>query len=334
MKTLVTGATGFLGAAIVARLRADGIAVRALVRSATAPCDAEERCVGDLGDDDAIARAVDGVDSVVHAGARVSTTGAWEEFEATNVRATDVLIQRAATAGIRRIVHVSSLSVYAVPHDGATITEDSPYDDAGAERGFYARSKLAADRIASAAANAGAPVTIVRPGLLYGPGRTPSLARRVAAVGPLRIILAGRDYQLPLAYVDNVADAIALAMRSDVARGRAYTIVDIHARQADFTRLYREVSGASWTPVYAPLGLVRAAVSAAELGFGLLGRRAPITRHQVERTIRSATFSTQRAHDELGWQPRVALPDALRRSFAAGRPRPSDRAGAPAHSPA
>ncbi len=231
-------------------------------------------------------------------------------------------------------MHVSSLSVYGVPHDGATITEDSPYDDAGGDRGFYARSKLAADRIAMAAAHRGAPVTVVRPGLLYGPGRTPSLARRVAAVGPLRIILARRDYQLPLAYVDNVADAIALALGSDAARGRAYTIVDIHARQADFARLYREVSGGGWTPVYAPLGLVRAAVRGAELVFGVLGRRAPITRHQVERTIRSATFSTQRAHDELGWQPRIALPEALRRSFTAGRPRASDRAGAPAHSPA
>ena len=164
---------------------------------------------------------------------------------------------------------------------------------------------------------AGAPVTIVRPGLLYGPGRTPPLARRVAALGPLRILLASPDYLLPLAYVDNVADAIVLAARTPAARGRAYTIVDVHARQADYARLYRQCAGASWTPVYAPLGLVRAAASAAERAAGLLGRRSPITRHQVERTLRSATFVTRRAHDELGWQPRVPLDEALRRSFAA-----------------
>jgi nucleoside-diphosphate-sugar epimerase len=75
-------------------------------------------------------------------------------------------------------------------------------------------------------------------------------------------------------------------------------------------------------------------VSGAERVAGLLGRRSPITRHQVERTLRSATFVTRRAHDELGWQPRVPIDEALRRCFAAGRPALADRAGAPAHSPA
>ena len=334
MKALVTGATGFLGAATVARLRADGISVRALVRSAGALSDADERCVGDLRDPDSLARAVEGVDWVIHAGARVSTAGPWEEFEAVNVRATEALIARATAAGVGRFVHVSSLSVYGVPADGATISEDSAYDDGAGERGFYARSKLAADQLAAAAMRAGAAVTIVRPGLLYGPGRTPPLARRVAAVGPLRVLLASPDYLLPLAYVDNVADAIVLAARTPAARGRAYTIVDVHARQAEYTRLYRQAAGASWHPVYAPLTLLRAAVSAAERAAGMLGRRSPITRHQVERTLRSATFTTRRAHDELGWQPRVSIDEALRRSFAPRRPPAADDAATPAHSPA
>src|SRR5262249_7362512 len=112
-----TGEAGFLRPALLARLAARRVGrrapvrcARAPVRSASAPCEAEARCVGDLRDDEAVGRAVDGVDWVVHAGARVSTTGAWEEFDATNVRATDVLIQRASAAGVGRVVHVSSLS--------------------------------------------------------------------------------------------------------------------------------------------------------------------------------------------------------------------------------
>ncbi len=334
MKALVTGATGFLGAATVARLRADGVRVRALVRAARTACDADERCVGDLRDADSLARAVDGVDWVVHAGARVSTSGPWAEFEAVNVRATAALIERAVAAGVRRVVHVSSLSVYAVPADGATVTEESAYDDDAGARGCYARSKLAADQIASAALRSGAPVTIVRPGLLYGPGRPPPLARRVAALGPLRVLFASPHYLLPLAYVDNVADAIALAAGAPAARGRAYTIVDVHARQAEYARLYRQASGERWLPVYAPVGLLRGAASAAERVAGLLGRRPPITRHQVERTLRSATFVTRRAHDELGWYPRVPIDEALRRTFAARRAVAADAATAPAHSPA
>jgi nucleoside-diphosphate-sugar epimerase len=333
VKVLVTGATGFLGAATVSRLRADGVWVRALVRGAGAATDADERYVGDLADPDSLAGAVAGMDGVVHAGARVSTHGSWEEFEAVNVRGTETLIARAVAAGVQRIVHVSSLSVYGVPADGATIGEDSPYEESGEERGFYARSKLAADQIAVRAMGT-APLTIVRPGLLYGPGRTPPLARRVAALGAVRVLFASRDYVLPLAYVDNVADAIALALHARAAAGRAYTIVDVHARQADYARLYREISGQRWAAVYVPPVLLRWAASAAEAVAGAAGRRSPVTRHQVDRTLRSATFLTERAHQELGWSPRVSLEAALRRTFAAHRAAAADRTPAPAHSPA
>ncbi|MFN8644893.1 MAG: NAD-dependent epimerase/dehydratase family protein [Candidatus Binatia bacterium] len=312
---LVTGAAGFLGGAIVARLRADGLRVRAFVRPGRA-VDADERVEGDLRDRAALERAVVGVDFVVHAGARVATTGPWDEFEATNVGATKTLIEAATAAGVTRIVHVSSLSVYAVPADDVVITEDSPYDEGAGERGAYARSKLLADQVAMAAGAAGAPVTVIRPGLLFGPGQRPSLARRAVGVGPLKVLMAKRSYRLPLAYVDNVADAIALALRCGAARGRAYTVVDFNAPQAAYARLYRQIQGGNWIPIYLPLWLVRRGASAAETLLRLVGRRSPITRHQVERTVRSAAFSTRRAREELDWRPRVALDEALRRSFA------------------
>jgi nucleoside-diphosphate-sugar epimerase len=316
---LVTGAAGFLGGAIVARLRADGVRVRAFVRPGRTVA-ADEVQEGDLRDPEALRRAVAGVDAVVHAGARVATSGDWAEFEATNVTATANLIDAARAAGVGRFVHVSSLSVYAVPNDGAVVREDSAYDDAGGERGFYARSKLLADQAAMAASAAGAPVTVIRPGLLYGPGQRPPLARRAIGVGPLKLLMARRGYLLPLAYVENVADAIALAVTHPKAQGRAYTIVDFHAPQADYAKLYRQMQGANWVPVYLPLRLLRAGVSGVETLARLAGRRAPISRHQVDRTLRSATFSTRRAQEELGWQPRIALDEALRRSFAGPRP--------------
>jgi len=328
---LVTGASGFLGPRIVARLRADGVRVRALVRPGR-PSDADERLEGDLRDEALLARAVAGCDWVIHAGARVSTTGAWDEFESTNVQATEAIIRLAVAAGVRRVVHISSLSVYAVPADGATVTEESAYDDSGEERGFYARSKLAADKVARAAMQAGAPVTIIRPGLLYGPGHKPPLARRAVGLGPLRVLFASRHYLLPLAYVDNVADAVVLAAQHDAARGRAYTIVDVHARQAEYARLYRQIGGQRWLPVYPPLGLLRLGLGAAERAAGLAGRTLPITRHQVERTLRSATFVTFRAQNELGWSPRVPIDEALRRSFAAPENTPHAAATEPAQS--
>jgi len=315
VKALVTGATGLLGTSLVDRLRADGVKVRALVHRNPSALGADELCEGDLGRPETLDAAVNGVDWVFHAGARVATTGAWQEFEEVNVRGMDELIARAVSAGVSRIVHVSSLSVYDVPHEGAIISEDGPFEAAGGERGFYARSKLAADQIARDWIARGAPVVIIRPGLLYGPGRRPPLARRVIGIRSLRLILASPDYLLPLSYTENVCEALMLAARTDAALGRAYTVVDEHVRQAEYTRLFRRVSRQNWRPVYMPVGLILRLVGSAER-VARIGRvHLPVTRHQVERTVRSAIFSTRRIRRELGWSPRVPLEEALRRSF-------------------
>lgn len=328
MKALVTGGTGFLGAALIRRLRAEGVRVRALRRpDSNRPVDADEIVTGDLRRAMDLAPALAGMDWVFHAGARVSRTGAWEEFQTVNVDATAELIRLAVEARVRRFVHVSSLSVYAVPHDDAEVTEDSGFEPDGSERGYYARSKLAADQVAATAASRGAPVTIVRPGLLYGAGRRPPLARRARSVGPFQLIFARPGYLLPLAYVDNVADALYLAAASDRAVGRAYTIVDEHVPQRDYLRLYRSIAGATWVPIYLPARLLGPAVGVVETLVKAAGRRPPVTRHQIERTVWSATFSTARARDELGWCPRVSLETALRRSLTAGPGQATPAAG-------
>jgi 2-alkyl-3-oxoalkanoate reductase len=316
VKALVTGATGLLGRCVVGRLRAEGIEVRAFVRSGrSGGIAADEVHEGDLARPETFDAALAGVDWVFHAGARVSTIGSWDEFEAVNVRGTNELVARSVAAGVRRIVHVSSLSVYDVSRDGAVVTEDGPFEGAGGERGFYARSKLAADQAVREWISRGAPVVIARPGLLYGPGRRPPLARRVLALGPIRVILARPGYLLPLSYAENVADALLLAAREEQASGRAYTVVDEHVRQSQYARLYRQVSGQRWVVVYAPVGLLLTAASGIERVANLAGLRPPLTRHQVQRTVRSATFSTDRIARELGWHPRVPLNEALRRSF-------------------
>ncbi len=318
MRTLVTGATGFVGQAVLRRLAADeGQIARAFVRAGSAGrCEADEVVEGDLADPSSFAAAVDGVDCVIHAGARVETTGAWDDFEAVNVGATQALIEAAEAAGVGHFVHVSSLSVYDVPGDNAAVDEDSPLESDAGDRGFYARSKLAADRVAQEAIERGAPVTIVRPGLIFGPGRKVPLARRAVTAGPFRLVLASRDYLMPMAFVDNVADGLVLASRCPEAIGRIYTLVDEHIRQADYARMFRQASGASWTPVFVPPAIIRSAISVVESAAKVAGKKPPVTRHQVDRTLRSARFDGSRARSELNWQPRVPMFEALRRSFA------------------
>ncbi len=318
MKALVTGANGFLGRSITRRLLHEGIDVRALVRPGRPlDCAGAERCEGDICDDTAVARAVRGVDWVIHAAARVATLGSWEEFAEVNVRGTRRVIRAAVAANVHRIVHISSLSVYAVPYDGVTITEEAPYESETDTRGAYSRSKLAADRLALDAARRGAPVVVLRPGLLYGPGKRPPLARQSFTVGGVKLILATPHYTLPMAFVDNVADAALLAARCAAAVGGAFTIVDANVRQADYLASYRAASGETWRSVFLPVGAVALAALVAERGLRLLRRRSPVTSHQVRRATRGAHYDCARAERVLGWRPAVALQEGLRRAFAA-----------------
>lgn len=317
MKTLVTGASGFLGRSVVRRLLRDGLEVRALVRPGRAfDVAGVERMEGDICDDAAVGAAVRGVDLVVHAAARVATTGSWEEFAEVNVRGTRRVIGAAVAAGVQRIVHISSLSIYAVSFDGVTITEDAPYESEAEARGSYSRSKLAADRAALAAARRGAPVVVLRPGLLYGPGKRPPVARQSFGAGRVKLLLATPRYMLPLSYVDNVADAVLLAARRAAGVGEAFTIVDENVEQARYLMLYRAVAGETWRAVYLPVGAVALAALLAERGLRLLRRRSPVTYHQVRRATQSARYDCARAERVLGWRPSVSVEEGLRRVFA------------------
>jgi nucleoside-diphosphate-sugar epimerase len=317
VKALVTGASGFLGRRVVRRLVQEGIAVRALSRPGrTLPIEGVETFVGDLTDPDSVAAAVEGMDWVVHAGARVETSGSWEEFAEANVRGTQRVIRAARAAGVDRIVHVSSLSVYAVVADGVTVTEEDAYESEANARGFYSRSKLAADRLALFEAAAGSPVVVLRPGLLYGPGRRPSLARQSRQVNGVHLLLARSRYLLPLAFVDNVADAVLLAARAPQATGKAFTIVDENIEQAAYLALYRQAAGEDLRTMYLPVPLVVGAALVLERALRLLRRRSPITPYQVRRATDAAFFDCTRAREVLGWTPRVSVREGLRRTFA------------------
>jgi nucleoside-diphosphate-sugar epimerase len=315
-RVLVTGATGFLGARVVAALLAAGDHVRARVRPGKAAPPGAEACAGDITDPAALRAAVAGMDAVVHCAARVATTGPWEEFAAANVRATRDLIAAAVAAGVGRVVHISSLSVYAVPANDITVAEDSDYESESDGRGHYSRSKLAADRAALYEARRGAPVVVLRPGLLYGPGRRPPLARQSFQVNGCKLLLARRGYRLPMTHVDNVADAVVLALRAPDVAGKAFTIVDDNIRQDEYTALYRAASGETWRPVYLPVAAVGLAARVLERLFGLARRRSPVTRHQIRRATDSATFDCTRARQLLGWQPRIDVAAGLAQTFA------------------
>jgi nucleoside-diphosphate-sugar epimerase len=327
MRVLVTGGSGFLGRHLVERLALEGHEVWALARreAALGPVAGLGARVerGDLRQWASLRRAVEGKDAVFHCGAKVDASGRWIDFLEVNVLGTERLIQAALERGVRRIVHVSSIGIYGPRPEGSVVAEDDGYDTS-AGRGGYTRSKVMADQLAFWYARArGAPVTVVRPGTIYGPGSRSRLVRAGIRLGRLDVVFGTGANLLPLTYVDNVVDALVLAAGRDGAVGRAYNIVDDdRVTQRAYLARMGLARGARSPAVYLPLPAVRALAAGADLlKAALRGGRRPAQGlfARISRSLQSVQYDTSRAKTELGWKPRVDFEEALRRLLAAGR---------------
>jgi len=212
MRALVTGATGFVGAALVRELVADGIDVHALIR---AKADLRNLAglniglaIGDIGDGQSIRAAMAGCDWVFHLAAYYSTKeGDAATMYAVNVDGTKNVLQAARDLGIRRFVHCSTIGTIGRTSDGSLPNEETPFN-LWATASHYVRSKYRAERAALEAAAAGLPVVVVNPCAPIGPRdiKPSSSGQRVLDV------LNGR---LP-SYLEGGINHIAV---QDVARG-------------------------------------------------------------------------------------------------------------------
>ena len=216
MRALVTGATGFVGAALSRTLCAAGWQVRALVRASSDRRNLRalpiEPVVGDLTDAASLERAVESCDAVFHAAADYRL---WvpdpEEMYRTNVEGTHHLIEAAHRAGVARIVYTSSVATIGLPAGGGPGTEDSAVslDDMV---GHYKRSKFLAERKALEAAARGAPVVIVNPAAPVGPRDIkPTPTGQIVLDAALGRTPAYVDTGLNVVHVDDVAIGHVLA---------------------------------------------------------------------------------------------------------------------------
>jgi nucleoside-diphosphate-sugar epimerase len=219
MRAFVTGGTGFLGSRVIKRLLARGDEVVALAREGAKADELEKSGVevlrGDLGDLEAVLPRVAECDVVYNVGARVVSSGPWDEFFRVNVEAVQRLMDAALAGKAKRFVHVSSLGIFEIDRDGMDVSDESDYDRRPLLRGNYTRSKLDADRLACSAVRAGRPVVVVRPGVLFGPNHPQQnvfLGRVKKFLRPdLLAVVSSPGYRVPLIYVENAADAVVLA---------------------------------------------------------------------------------------------------------------------------
>ena len=217
MTAFVTGGGGFIGRRLVRRLRADGMGVRALARNESSAASLRaagcEVVIGDALDGEGLERALDGCEVAYHLAGdyRVGIrAGMRAEMEAANVAATERVLDAAVAAGVGRVVHVSTIN--ALGDTGYRVVDEAyerPYPYRYVS--FYDETKHRAHLAAHARIDAGAPILIAMPGVVYGPGDESSLGGVLeqAAHGDLPALTFG-DLGINMAHVDDIAGGIAL----------------------------------------------------------------------------------------------------------------------------
>ncbi|MFU8945185.1 NAD-dependent epimerase/dehydratase family protein [Mycetocola zhadangensis] len=315
MRVLVTGASGLLGRAVASEIRSTGHDVTTFQRRASG-VDGVTNVLGSITEADAVARAVQDVDAIVHLAAKVSLAGDPADFDRVNVGGTRTLISAATAAGIDKFVFVSSPSV---AHAGSSIVGDDalPADPEHA-RGDYARTKAEAELLALAADSPGFRVVAVRPHLVWGPGDTQLVARVVerARAGRLPLLDAGAAL-IDTIYIDNAASGIAAALeRVDAVHGNSYVLTNGEPRPV--AELLAGICAAAGVPAPAwsvPAGLARGAGSLIERAWRIKPGvdEPPMTRFLAEQLSTAHWFDQRRTRADLRWMPAVSLDEGFRR---------------------
>ena len=317
MKALVTGATGFTGGQLARRLQSQGDSVRALVRDPAKAADLAAAGIevvrGDLTDRASIAAAVEGVDVVYNIGALYRTAGLKESaYRAVNADAVPMIIECAQAAGIRRVVHCSTVGVHGdIEHPPAN--EDAPLRPGD----VYQETKLLGEQLGrEAAARTGVELVIARPSGIYGPGDR-RLFKLFGGVARGRFLLLG-DGKIfyHLTHVDDLSDGFRLCATVPAAAGRTYLLAGGEVTTLnELVALTAELAGvkppaAHW-PVW-PFWLAGAACEAVCAPFGI---SPPIFRRRVDFFTKSRAFDISRARAELGFAPRIGLREGIGRTL-------------------
>lgn len=299
---LVTGAAGFIGRALTERLRSLGVEVRGVDVTGAGVTH------GSVTEPSAWRGALAGVDTVVHAAAIVSNVVPTSRMHAVNVVGTARVLDAAHEAGVRRVVHLSSVTVHG--HQLPTVVDE--YRPLRTTGDAYIDTKITGEHLALAAhARGELEVVVVRPGDVYGPGSRPwvVLPLTYLAAGQAVLPVRGAGLLSPVHLDDLVDGVLAAASVADASGGIFHVTGGVGVRCDDYFGRLGAMVGRR--PRRAPTGLATAAAAAMGTAQRAVGRPSELCAASMRMLSRTGTYATDRARAVLGVTPRVDLDRGL-----------------------
>jgi dihydroflavonol-4-reductase len=316
-RVLVTGAAGYTGLALACHLMAGGVGVRALVRRPSQSHELNlagaEVVPGDVRDRSTVEAALEGIDTVYHLAAVFRRAGVPDsEYRSVHVDATKQLIELSAAAGVKRFVHCSTVGVHGDVGE-TPANEDAPLQPMD----IYQETKLEGEQVAvRTAEQVDMPLTVVRPGPIYGPSER-RLLKMIGGVAQGRFVIVGNGTaRFQMVYIQDLVEGIRLAGESPNAVGRTYILAGEEA--PTLKELVGEIADVAQVSVprwHLPLWPVWMAGVLCEAICVPLRIEPPIFRRRVKFFTSSRWFDTSRARDELGYAPKTPLREGLARTL-------------------
>ncbi len=315
---LITGATGFTGQSLALKLVAAGYRVRALVRHRKRAASLERAGVavmeGDIRDPASVRASTAGIHTVYHLAAVFRTAG-WpdSEYRGVHVDGTRHLVEASAAAGVTRFVHCSTVGVHGSVEGDAPATEDAPFRPGD----IYQLTKLEGEQMAIETADRlGLPITVVRPGPIYGPGDR-RFVKMIGGIARRRFVLLGDGTpRFQMVYIDDLTEGIRLAGETEGAVGRTYILTGREAPTLnDLVNQIADVAQVPPPSFRLPVWPFLLAGAVFEAICVPLRLEPPIYRRRVKFFTSNRWFDTSRARAELGFAPKVPLRDGLRRTL-------------------
>ena len=320
MKILVTGATGFLGMALARRLQARGDEVTVMGRNPLILAELAKEGMhpwqADLADAQAVKSACQQQELVFHSGALSSAWGPARNFFLSNVIGTQNVINGCEAAGVRRLIYVSTPSIYFSFESRLNVREDAELPVRAANE--YARTKLLAEIEIDQAFARGLPVITIRPRAIFGEGDQAILPRLISRLKSGRMMIIGDAQNITdLTYVENVVDALELcAAAPKKFLGRKYNITNGEPRRLwDLIQIVCTELGLKYPQRHISYSAAFGFATALEtINNWRPGKPEPLlTRYMVGVLAKSTTLNINAARYDLGYHPRIQVDEGIQR---------------------